>query len=139
MARAEDQPGLRLRLTHEARRIATQHAYLDALAATTRRAVERGDEGEAREALRGFRGALESHFALEEQLHFPALHGLHPALGDELAALVREHGEFRAALERLEQEPVGASGIPGLEALFASLRRHEDREERLLGTAEAKP
>jgi len=131
MSRADDQPGLRWRLAHEARRVSAQHGYLDALVATTRRAVER--EGEAREALRAFRGALESHFALEEQVHFPALQGLHPELASELTELTREHAAFRASLEHLERQAEGVG--TALDALSASLRVHENREEHLLDGA----
>lgn len=132
------QPGLRLRLAHESRRIATQHAYLDALEATTLRALERGDAREMAEALRGFEGALDSHFALEEQVHFPALHGLDAALTDEIRDLVREHASFHDTLEAL-REDAGAGPAdrvrPEVLARFgklaAALRHHEEREEAL--------
>jgi iron-sulfur cluster repair protein YtfE (RIC family) len=135
MSRSDDQPGLRLRLAHEARRIAVQHGYLDALEAATLRALERCTPAEAREALHGFRGALDAHFALEEQLHFPALHGLHAELAPEIGALERDHAEFRAAAEALEArvglEPRG-DVTHDFRALAERLREHEGREERML-------
>ena len=115
--------------------MSTQHGYLDALVAATRRAVERESEAEALEALHGFRGALESHFALEEQVHFPALQGLHPEFASELAELTREHAEFRTSLEHLEHQAKGGEKGAALDALSASLRLHENREERLLDGA----
>jgi iron-sulfur cluster repair protein YtfE (RIC family) len=131
-----DQPGLRLRLAHEARRIATQHGYLDALEATTLLSLERGDPSEMRQALHGFHGSLDAHFTLEEQVHFPALHGLRPDFGPELDELIREHGRFRAELHRIEAALHGsASGAAEALAAFrevaAGLGRHEEREERL--------
>lgn len=135
-----DQPGLRFRLAHEARRIASQHSYLDAIEATTLRALERGEALEIRQSLRGFRGSLEAHFDLEEQVHFPALHGLHAELLPELNALIREHERFRAALARLGEGADRSPPDPAeLAAAFrdfaAELGRHEEREEQLLARA----
>jgi hypothetical protein len=132
----DEQPGLRPRLAHATRRLAAQHEYLDALLATTRRAVERSTPPEAREALHGFRGALDAHFALEEQVHFPALHGLEPARASEIEALVLEHRALRDRLLVLEgkvgREPRDEVAR-GFVDLGAALRDHETREERLFG------
>jgi iron-sulfur cluster repair protein YtfE (RIC family) len=138
-----DQPGLRMRLAHEARRIASQHAYLDALEATTLRALERGDPLEMRQALDGFHGSLDSHFALEEQVHFPALHGLRAEFEVELLALVREHQRFRSVLVGLGAQarrspPDPAELAAAFRELAAELGRHEQREERLLAQAPAR-
>ena len=129
------QPGLRLRLAHEARRLAGQHGYLDALVGATRRAIERDAGAEAGEALIGFRGALESHFALEERLHFPALQGLRPELASDLAELTREHARLRASLDRLKRCSDRVEMTADLDSFSASLRIHEDREERLFDGA----
>ncbi len=135
-----DQPGLRLRLAHEARRIAAQHGYLDALEATTLLSLERGDPSEMRHALHGFHGSLDAHFTLEEQVHFPALHGLRPDVEPEIDELIREHARFRDELHRIEAVLHGsASGAAEALAAFrevaAGLGRHEEREERLLERA----
>ena len=113
------QPGLRLRFAHEARRIAGQHGYLDALAAAIRCAIETSAVSELRKALSDFRYALESHFALEEQLHFPALHGLQPELAGDLARLTREHTELRAELDRVTtHHPDGSAMTAALARLL---------------------
>lgn len=134
MPHSEDQPGLRLRLAHASRRLPAQHDFLAALSATTGRALERMPTGEAQEAMRGFRGAVEAHFQLEEEVHFPALHGLHSGLEAELRALVSEHHALRdrlLALEgRLGREP-GPAVAPAFAELAHALRQHESREERL--------
>lgn len=139
---SDEQPGLRRRLAHASRRLAVQHEYLDALLATTRRALERNTPAEAREALHAFRGALDAHFALEEQVHFPALHGLEPARDREIEALVLEHRALRDRLLVLEGK-VGREPRDGVARAFvelgASLRDHEDREERLLEASVTEP
>jgi iron-sulfur cluster repair protein YtfE (RIC family) len=131
-----------MRLAHEARRVASAHAYLDALETTTRRALEHGALDEMRQALRAFAGSLEAHFALEEQVQFPALHGLDHAFGPELTELERDHERFRGDLADLAslQERTDPNGdrAPLLERfaqLGSELQRHEDREEALLARA----
>ena len=134
MTASEDQPGLRLRLAHASRRLPAQHDFLDALVATTGRALERTDALEAQEAIRGFRGALEAHFQIEEEVHFPALHGLRPGLEAELEALVREHHALRDRLLVLEGRigrEAGVAVAPDFAELAEALREHESREERL--------
>lgn len=135
VSRSDEHPGLRLRLAHASRRLAVQHDYLDALLAATQRALERNTPAEAREALAGFAGALEAHFALEEQLHFPALHGLRLELAPELEALMLEHRalreRMRALAERVGKEP-RESVTAEFVALGGVLRVHESREEQLL-------
>lgn len=103
MTRSEDQPGLRLRLAHVSRRLPIQHEFLNALLATTSRALERMEAVEAQEALLGFRGALDAHFQLEEEVYFPALHSLQPDLEVEIEELVREHHALRQHESREQQ------------------------------------
>ena len=130
-----DQPGLRLRLAHEARRIAAQHEYLNALETTTLRSLERNTPAEAREALHGFRGALDAHFTLEEQIHFPALHGLREDLAPRIEALIGQHAALRVSIEELEGR-VGREPRDDVtrhfRALAEALHAHESQEERLL-------
>jgi hypothetical protein len=133
---SDEQPGLRPRLAHASRRLAAQHEYLDALLATTQRAIARNTPSEAREALHAFRGALDAHFALEEQVHFPALHGLEPARGREIEELLLEHRSLRERLRVLEAK-VGREPRDGVARDFVdlgvALRDHESREELLFG------
>ncbi|HEY8495087.1 MAG TPA: hemerythrin domain-containing protein [Myxococcota bacterium] len=131
---SDEQPGLRPRLAHVARRLAGQHDHLDALVATTRRALAGAAPAEAREALHAFRGALDAHFALEEQVHFPALRALDAGLGPEIDALVSGHHALRDRMLALEgraaREPADRIA-EDFEDFAAVLRAHESREERL--------
>jgi len=139
---SDEQPGLRRRLAHASRRLPVQHAYLDALVATTRRALERNTPAEAREALHAFRGALDAHFALEEQVHFPGLHGLAPEHDREIEALVLGHHALRDRLLVLEGQ-VGREPRDVVARAFVdfggALREHETREERLFEAAVFEP
>ena len=98
---ADRQDSVRLGL--EARRISHQHEQINKFYGLVAEAVRGGAPAEARDAFRHFHDALEAHFAVEERTHFPALHGMDPETDGELAALVREHHEFRRRLAALEE------------------------------------
>jgi hypothetical protein len=130
-----DQPGLRLRLNGEVRRISSQHRQLDALFAFVVEALESGSTPTTRETLRSFRDAFQAHTDLEDRFYFPALHGLRAELTDTLERFSAEHRSFRDSFERLEAY-LDASDLAGLgaelEVFSAELADHEAREEALL-------
>ncbi len=137
-----DQPGLRMRMDHEARRISSQHRQLDRLYALVEDAVERGHAEEAHLAFQRFSDAIEAHTSLEDKLYFPALHGMHPDLEHELADLVREHRdfekEFSKVAELLQTGDLARSREP-LQALIDRIAAHERREEALMDRIRAVP
>lgn len=129
--------GLRRRVARAARSISGQHRQLDTLHGELVDALDRGDGRRAKLVLLRFGDALEAHFSLEDGFFFPALHGLHPACGTELAALSREHERFDAELaevSRLLREDALGPAAEALETLAAGLTAHEKREETLLRT-----
>jgi hypothetical protein len=121
--------GLRFRLRRAARRIAEQHQHMQEMARAVEGALAAPGEGRLAEALTRYRQALEAHFALEDEVFFPALHGLVPEEIRELEALSSQHGEFRAALARLDPAQAGLGA--DFRALHAALKEHEAREERV--------
>jgi hypothetical protein len=127
--------GLRYRVKRAARQIGEQHRQMEALLGQLGAALGRGDRGEARHLLSRYRGALDAHFGLEEDVFFPALHGLHPEHTGELDGLSREHGEFTAALARLDGFLAGESldaFLGPFRELVKQMAEHEQREERLV-------
>lgn len=124
-----------MRLAHEAKRVAAQHERIDAFERDVRAALNGGDAAAIATALHAFEKALLAHFSLEEELHFPALHGLDAALAPELRVLAQDHAAFRKQLARLlaDREGRAQGWIEAFAALANALRRHEDREEALLG------
>lgn len=140
MARIKsDQPGLRLRMAHEARRISSQHRQLDSLYWLVVAALERRAPAQACTAFVRFRDALDAHMSLEDELYFPALRGLRPELEPELAGLVRDHRRFRRSLDALAgafADGNGAACAGGLESFATGFADHEQREEHLLATNE---
>jgi len=130
-----EQPGLRLRLHGEVRRISSQHRQLDLLYAAVVEALESGSADDTGDALGRFRDAFDAHTRLEDGFYFPALRGLRPELAGPLEVLVREHARFREDFARLAAR-LSASGLEGfgdvLDAFAAELADHEAREEALL-------
>jgi hypothetical protein len=137
MALAMDslEPGLRYRIRRALRQISDQHRALHEIHGRLAGALEADDRREASDAFVRFRHALGAHFELEEEVFFPALHGLHPEEGADLEALGREHGALLAALQRiaplLEAAPLERFSTQ-LAGFRGELGAHERREEGLV-------
>ena len=133
-----DQPGLQIRLARQGKGIAFQHRQLDVFVREVSQAIRRGQRRDCETALFRLQGALNAHFAVEEQILFPALHGLHSELADIVLALEREHERLREDVDRLALA-IAVSDISavqrGLEEFDAALRAHERLEERILENA----
>ena len=132
---AEEERGARLRLRGEERRIEGQHERLDTLCREVYAVL--GKEGPAA-AINDFllyKSALEAHMTLEEDVYFPALHGLRGDLSELLTKLVEEHDEVRVELTEIKMrlkrgDQTGAR--LGLEAMARFFEKHEQIEEDLL-------
>jgi hypothetical protein len=133
---ALEQPGLRLRLRAEHRRISSQHRQLDVLYGFVADALGRGCLPDARTAFQRFRDAWDAHTGLEDGFYFPALRGLRPALEERLEALCDDHARFREALEEVERAFVREeleSAATALEGVVFAIAEHERSEEDLVG------
>jgi iron-sulfur cluster repair protein YtfE (RIC family) len=134
------QNGLEKRIEIEARRISSQHRQLDEFHERVARALEHGEPAEVRSAFTRFRDALEAHFAVEDEVYFPAVHGLRRELEPELTAFVEQHKVMRLQLERV-QTFIDADrlteGAAVLDAMVELLIGHETREEQLLARIRA--
>jgi len=132
---ASREDGLSLRLRREAMRIASQHHQLDQFHEVFENALARGDAAAAELSFARFADALLAHFAIEEQVYFPALHGRDVAAASELAELAREHETLRCALDEI-LALLRAGDLPACEAAVGAwlprLVLHERREEALL-------
>lgn len=89
--------------------------------------------GESRERLARFVGALIAHAHLEDELLFAALEPYLPAEHGPLQVMRGEHDEIEARLARLAgADPARAETRPDLARLFELARHHFLREERVL-------
>ncbi len=133
-----DQPGLRIRLARQGTGIASQHRQLDVFVHEVSQALRRGQRRDCETAVFRLQGALNAHFAVEEQIVFPALYGLCSELADKVRALERDHERLRKRLDRLALAIV-ASDITtawrALEEFADALSAHERIEERILENA----
>ena len=138
---SDEQPGLRMRVAQESRRISSQHRLLDDLHSVVAEALEQGDAPTACERFCRFKNALDAHMALEDELYFPALHGLEPDLESELMRLARDHQRFRSDLVTLErsfdQGDIG-SCQRALDRFAGSFAAHELCEEDLTRALQAR-
>lgn len=133
----EMRAGLRSRLRRVVQRVEDQHRALREIAVELDRALASGSRELAHAWLTRMRDALRAHFELEEEVVFPALHGLDPDTLSEIEQLERDHGRF---LERLRALLAGEPGATPLtpadvKGLRERLAAHELREEHLLEQA----
>jgi iron-sulfur cluster repair protein YtfE (RIC family) len=133
-----DQPGLQKRLARQRTGIASQHRQLDVFVHEVSQALRRGQRRDCETAAYRLQGALNAHFAVEEQIIFPALRGLHSELADKLGALERDHERLREDVDRLALAIVASditTARKALEEFDAALSAHERSEERILENA----
>lgn len=138
---SDEQPGLRMRVAQESRRISSQHRQLEELHGFVEAALLRRDAAAASQSFARFKDALDAHMSLEDELYFPALHGLQPGLESDLASLARDHQRFRLDLRGLERrfdEGEIGSCRTALEHFVGRFAAHELREEELTGALRAR-
>jgi iron-sulfur cluster repair protein YtfE (RIC family) len=127
--------GLRYRLRRVSRQIAEQHEHMHELVREFEQALKEQLPGKLKDLLQRFRAAMDAHFALEDGVFFPALHGLHPEQRSELEELSRQHQDFGVEIERLRQR-LEENSLEVFEAAFRELLQglasHERREEKVV-------
>jgi len=126
--------GLRHRLDRALRRVEEQHRLLRDVDAELARVASNSASTEVSEWLTRKRDALLAHFEWEEEVVFPAVHGLVSGTEQELAQLERDHGEFLALLTRAIASD-GSVRAEQLDTLRRRLATHEAHEERLVSLA----
>ena len=126
--------GLEHRLRRAVRQIGEQHRHLRQLDAEFDRAVRESALDALSTWLERYAEALRAHFALEEEVIFPALHGLDTARATAISRLELDHGHLLETLD-LMRGPDGPERLPvELPRLRERLRDHERREEELMET-----
>jgi iron-sulfur cluster repair protein YtfE (RIC family) len=112
------------------------HRRLDAMLADVKRCLCAGELGQAAARFRRFRGGLERHIAIEEEILFPAFESMTGRAHDGPTGVMRaEHLEIRRLMSEvaahLESEGDGSLTSP-LAVLTARIYAHNGKEERIL-------
>lgn len=129
------QNGLIFRVRRSARRLADQHRHLRELIPEFERAVELADSAALRSMISRYRVGVVAHFNLEDQVFFPALHGLRSDQTPALDRLSREHEGFLRRLTELRELLTAATVeafAEGFRKLLTDLGAHEKQEEQLV-------
>lgn len=124
--------GLRYRLRRASRQIAEQHRDMKELVSELERALGEERADQLKDVLLRFRAAMDAHFALEEGVFFPALHGLHPEQRSELEELSLQHQSFGAEIRRMAElldDDSLERFASAFHELVEGLIMHERREE----------
>jgi iron-sulfur cluster repair protein YtfE (RIC family) len=131
--------GLRLRMKREVTRIKAQHRRLEDLRHEVTSEISRRSVETAGVAFGRFAEALEAHFIVEEQIFFPAVHGLDGNNGEAIEALLEDHARIRRRVTELRGHFSSGNGFGcavQLDALVGDLRVHEQEEERVMASAD---
>lgn len=129
---------LRFRRRRVLRRIAAQHLRLDEMSDAVVRAIEEADLVTARTSLARFAEALCAHFAMEQDVDFPALLVQNPELRGPLRRLSADHAQLAedlAAVDDMLADGPRANAHRAFDRLVIDIGSHELREERLLDSA----
>lgn len=98
-------------------------------------AVAAGDWATAARSWEAFQAILRHHFAMEEEVLFPAFEAQTGSAGGPTAVMREDHGQIRAILDGLAArlEGADAAGFAGLaETLMIMTQQHNMKEEQVL-------
>ena len=126
---------LRMRLHGKESGLAHQHTRLDEFCSELRQRLTQDGARDSMSDFELFSNALDAHMEVEEEVYFPALHGVSPDSEPELEELVSEHHSLRLGVSLVEKAiAVGdtRASLAALEELAAEVSRHEKAEEELI-------
>ncbi len=112
-----------------------EHSELDQLVEAAREALSSGSRFRSSEALEDLAVALESHFAVEEDVYFPLLERLVPETAPGIRAALEAHEKLRDEIGRVRRELTRfdlARIQDGLGRLLQTLHEHEKHEARMI-------
>ncbi|WP_345984820.1 hemerythrin domain-containing protein [Sulfurimonas sp. HSL-1656] len=111
------------------------HRKCDSAFADTESAVAKGDLATAREAFERFNSETLHHFAMEEEILFPAFEQRSGMQGGPTQVMRMEHEQVRGLLERMRTalDNGDSNGFLGMaESMMILLQQHNMKEEQML-------
>ncbi len=121
------------------RQIENQHRRIDQLYLALETAISDCGKSEARAAFNRYRTVISDHFALEEQVFFPALQIEDPGRKSEIESLIRSHDRLFDELAQMEEQLESLSREDfsrRLHGFVTILAIHEKKEEMLIAATE---
>lgn len=111
------------------------HRRCDDLFEAAEAAVAAGDWARAREKFTAFAGAMDRHFAMEEDVLFPAFEARTGNQAGPPRVMRMEHGQMRELIREMEDALArrDGEGFAGLsETLLVLMQQHNLKEEQIL-------
>jgi iron-sulfur cluster repair protein YtfE (RIC family) len=109
------------------------HRRIDEMLDGVEIAIDIGSWAEARALFTRFRGELEEHIRIEEQLMFPSFEAFMRAPGGPTTVMRAEHAEIARCLDAVEEAlDAQAPDVAELDELEVHLASHNAKEERIL-------
>jgi hypothetical protein len=121
------------------RQIAGQHRNIDRLFLTLARAISARRKSEARAGFNQYRTVISDHFALEEQVFFPAIQIADPVRKPQIESLIRSHDRFLDELTQMAEQLESLSCEDfsrRLDGFATMLAIHENKEDELVAATE---
>lgn len=115
--------------------MAGDHQACDRRFATAEGAVEGGEWQQAADAHRQFTAAMQRHFAMEEEVLFPAFEQASGNAMGPTAVMRHEHGQMRelfAQMDRALEERDREGYLGASETLLIMMQQHNAKEEQIL-------
>lgn len=115
--------------------LSLDHKRCDELFAAAEGAVAQAEWGEATACFERFRDAMRHHFAMEEEVMFPAFEARTGMRNGPTAVMRSEHRQMEALLDQLAEAAARRSQIDFLgeaETLLLIMQQHNVKEEQML-------
>ncbi len=131
--------GARRYVKRTRRQIADQHRNIDRFFLTLALAVSDRRKSESRAGFNRYRTVISDHFALEEQVFFPAIQIEDPGRKPEIERLIRSHDRLLDELAQMEEQLESLSREDfscRLHSFATMLAIHENKEEVLVAATE---
>jgi len=122
-------------MPHVSEFLTDDHRRCDPLIADAENAASDGRWPEAAASFASFRGALEAHLRMEEEVLFPRLEATRGGPFGPTIVMRAEHVQMRAALAQMAGELAAQSGAAFLgcsDSLMILIQQHNMKEERIL-------
>lgn len=117
------------------RYMSNDHHRCDELFAAAEDAVQGADWALAEAQHRNFLGAMQRHFAMEEEVLFPAFEEANGSSMGPTAVMRHEHEQMRALFEEMTQALAGQRTedyLGATETLLILMQQHNAKEEQIL-------